>query len=144
MNKRKIVVVILAIYLFVLAILTICSSEILKRSLPQVPVMSVQSMYLDGEYYDQVVMQKSVQYGENGASFVWVVEMRQTPLGDRNYIKKIPITIRYQNSEKTFCAIEGAIPEEAKVVCESLELKEGEEIMTTGTGKKWLFFDLNY
>ena len=65
MKKRKIVVVILAIYLFVLAILTICSSEILKRSLPQMPVMPVQSMYLDGEYYDQVVMQKAVQYGEN-------------------------------------------------------------------------------
>ena len=116
-------------YLFLLAILTIFSGEILKLSLPQVETQKVQSMYLDGNYYAQVMEQKAIQHGENGASFIWAVEKRQTPLGERSYIKKIPVTVRYWEKERMLCAVEGAIQGKTDIVCEwNEELKEGQEV----------------
>ena len=88
MRKKNVWLTILAVYLFLLAVLTIFSGEILKLSLPQVETQKVQSMYLDGNYYAQVMEQKAIQHGENGASFIWAVEKRQTPLGERSYIKR--------------------------------------------------------
>lgn len=129
MRKRNVWLMIFAVYLLLLAVLTVFSSEILRVSLPQVQTRKVQSMYLDGTYYAQVIEQKAIQHGENGASFIWAVEKRQTPLGNRSYIKKIPVTVRYLEKERMLCAVEGAIQGEADIVCEwNAELKEGQEV----------------
>ena len=129
MRKKNVWLTILAAYLFLLAVLTIFSGEILMLSLPQVETQKVQSMYLDGNYYAQVMEQKAIQHGENGASFIWAVEKRQTPLGERSYVKKIPVTVRYWEKERMLCAVEGAIQGETDIVCEwNEELKEGQEV----------------
>lgn len=134
MKRKKILVVILALYLLVMAKLTIFSNEILQVTLPQVQVTEIRSMYFEKIYYDQVVAKEAIQYGEKGSTFIWAIEEKQSPLGIRKYVKIIPVSIIAQNNEKKLCAIEGAISLQMKIVFSfDRELKEGQEVSVVKT-----------
>ena len=127
--RKKILTIILVLYLVMMALLTILSSEIMQWSLPQVQVTQAMQLQLDGKYYNQVFSSSSILIDDNGNKYVWSIDTRQTPLGDRHYVTSIPVTIIFNDSSGQFVAVEAAINETTKIVSESqTTLKQNDEV----------------
>lgn len=115
MKRKKIIRLLAVIYLVLLAALTLFSNQILMATLPQVTSGRANSRTVNGTYYNYVLPLDAVFTDQDG-SCVFVLETRETPLGDRNYLRRVPVSVLDRDIEKNLVAVDGAITTVEQIV----------------------------
>lgn len=115
-NRKKIILRTAVCYFILLAVLTFASDWILKKALPTVEVQLAAGGYINNTYYNIVLDREAVQYDENGELYVLIVESRDSPLGTRYIVRRIPVTMPDWEAEVNMAAVEGAIEWDEMVV----------------------------
>ena len=60
----------------------------------------------NAQHYDMVVPVSAV-HEDNSGKFIYIVEARQSPLGNRYIARKVPVTV--EASDESMCAINGSM-----------------------------------
>jgi len=128
-NSKKLLIVLLAVYLMILGGLTVCSNQILQMTLPEVCAEGVNAQSVNGTYYNMVIRLTSVCYGNNGNPYVMVLETRETPLGKRMFVCHVPVSILEKDAELELVAVEGALERNDLIVYQGeMQLEDGEQV----------------
>ena len=132
-RRQKVCLFISIVYFSAMLVLFVFSEQIQERALPVVQTCYVESAYINGRQYEAVVPDKCLLSDEEGL-FIWVILLKDTPLGTRQYVKRQAAEIVARGEAR--CAIRPVLVINALVVMEAeRELQSGEQVKISG-GKK--------
>ena len=125
-GRQKIVMIVAGIYFFGLAVLTMCSAEIMEKRLPGVKAWYAGERYIEGKLYDTVISEACLRFDTEG-TYVWLIVEKNTPLGTRYYVKKQMVEILAQSGQ--LYGVLSALEPDAPIVCyEERELEDKEQV----------------